>query len=58
MTTSFIQGVGSDAMSIECTAECLESGEFVLNGLKMWITNGPCADVIVVSSISSNITNI
>jgi isovaleryl-CoA dehydrogenase len=38
---------GSDVMSMELRAE--EKGDhFVLNGTKMWITNGPDADVLVV----------
>ncbi|MBA3661768.1 MAG: isovaleryl-CoA dehydrogenase [Gammaproteobacteria bacterium] len=38
---------GSDVMSMRLTAT-QEKDSFVLNGTKMWITNGPCADVIVV----------
>lgn len=38
---------GSDVMSMKLTAK--ESGDhFVLNGSKMWITNGPEADVLIV----------
>lgn len=38
---------GSDVMSMQTTAK--EDGDsFILNGSKMWITNGPIADVIVV----------
>ncbi len=40
-------GAGSDVVSMRLTAEKL--GErYVLNGTKMWITNGPHADVLVV----------
>ena len=40
-------GAGSDVVGMRLRAE--RKGErFVLNGSKMWITNGPCADVIVV----------
>lgn len=40
-------GAGSDVVSMSCKAE--KKGEhFVLNGNKMWITNGPKADVLVV----------
>lgn len=38
---------GSDAMGIETTAR-REGDHFVVNGAKMWITNGPNADVIVL----------
>jgi isovaleryl-CoA dehydrogenase len=38
---------GSDVMSMRLRAEPHEDG-FVLNGTKMWITNGPGADVLVV----------
>lgn len=38
---------GSDVMSMQLRAE--EQGDrYVLNGTKMWITNGPDADVLVV----------
>ncbi len=38
---------GSDVMNLSCKAE--SSGDkFILNGTKMWITNGPDADIFVV----------
>ncbi|HJZ33061.1 MAG TPA: isovaleryl-CoA dehydrogenase [Hyphomicrobiaceae bacterium] len=38
---------GSDVVSMRLRAD--RQGErYVLNGSKMWITNGPCADVLVV----------
>jgi len=40
-------GAGSDAVSMKTRAE-YKKGKFVLNGAKMWITNGPDADVLVV----------
>jgi len=40
-------GAGSDAVGMAMKAERTEGG-YVLNGTKMWITNGPDADVIVV----------
>jgi isovaleryl-CoA dehydrogenase len=40
-------GAGSDVVSMQLRAEA-RAGGFVLNGRKMWITNGPTADVIVV----------
>ena len=42
-------GVGSDPASLACTAELSEDGsEYVLNGDKLWCTNGTFAEVIVV----------
>lgn len=38
---------GSDVISMQLQART-EGGQFVLNGTKMWITNGPDADVVVV----------
>jgi isovaleryl-CoA dehydrogenase len=38
---------GSDVVSMRMTAKQVDGG-YVLNGTKMWITNGPDADVIVV----------
>jgi len=40
-------GAGSDVVSMRLRAE-REGDRFVLNGNKMWITNGPDADVLVV----------
>jgi isovaleryl-CoA dehydrogenase len=40
-------GAGSDVVSMQLRAE-RKSDRYVLNGTKMWITNGPDADVIVV----------
>jgi isovaleryl-CoA dehydrogenase len=38
---------GSDVVSMKTTAKAVDGG-YVLNGTKMWITNGPEADYIVV----------
>jgi isovaleryl-CoA dehydrogenase len=38
---------GSDVTSMSLKAE-KRGDRYVLNGTKMWITNGPCADVIIV----------
>lgn len=38
---------GSDVMSLQLRAEANHDA-FILNGTKMWITNGPDADVLVV----------
>lgn len=40
-------GAGSDVTSMKLKAE-EKNGVYVLNGTKMWITNGPDADVMVV----------
>ncbi|KHN98850.1 Acyl-CoA dehydrogenase/oxidase [Metarhizium album ARSEF 1941] len=40
-------GSGSDVVSMRTTASKVDGGH-VLNGSKMWITNGPDADLIVV----------
>jgi isovaleryl-CoA dehydrogenase len=40
-------GAGSDVVGMRLRAEH-KGGKFILNGSKMWITNGPDADVLVV----------
>lgn len=40
-------GAGSDVVSMRTKAEEVDGG-YLLNGTKMWITNGPDADVVVV----------
>jgi isovaleryl-CoA dehydrogenase len=40
-------GAGSDVVSMRLRAE-RRGGHYLLNGTKMWITNGPEADVLVV----------
>ena len=40
-------GAGSDVISMQLKAED-HGGYFVLNGTKMWITNGPDADTLIV----------
>jgi alkylation response protein AidB-like acyl-CoA dehydrogenase len=44
-------GAGSDAASIVTAAE-LRGDEWVINGQKMWITNGSFADVIIVHAVT------
>ncbi len=40
---------GSDAQALKTTAKLTEDGKFyVLNGQKMWITNGGAADIFIV----------
>lgn len=41
------QGAGSDAFDLQTKAE-LDGDHWVINGEKLWITNGPFADVISV----------
>ena len=41
-------GSGSDALGAKTRAARLPDGSFVLNGEKMWITNGGFADVFIV----------
>jgi isovaleryl-CoA dehydrogenase len=40
-------GAGSDVVSMTLKAE-KKGDRYLLNGTKFWITNGPCADVLVV----------
>ena len=40
-------GAGSDVLSMKLKAED-KGGYYLLNGSKMWITNGPDADTLVV----------
>jgi len=39
---------GSDAQALRCTATRRDDGSYVLNGEKLWITNGGLADLITV----------
>ncbi len=46
-------GSGSDVMSMQMTT--LQDGDnYILNGSKMWITNGPSADIIVIYAKTNN----
>lgn len=42
---------GSDPSSMRTTAR-LENGEWILNGTKMWITNGSIADVAIIWAVT------
>jgi isovaleryl-CoA dehydrogenase len=44
-------GSGSDVMGMRTTAT-LDGDDYVLNGSKMWITNAPQADVIIVYAVT------
>ena len=41
-------GAGSDVVSMRTRAERKGNDGYVLNGSKMWITNGPIAETLVV----------
>jgi isovaleryl-CoA dehydrogenase len=40
-------GAGSDVVGMKLRAE-KKGDRYILNGSKMWITNGPCADTLVI----------
>jgi alkylation response protein AidB-like acyl-CoA dehydrogenase len=40
--------VGSDPARLETTAKKLEDGSYLMNGTKLWCTNGTIADLLVV----------
>lgn len=44
-------GAGSDVMGMRTTA-ALDGDDYVLNGSKMWITNAPQADVMIVYAVT------
>ena len=46
-------GAGSDVMGMRMTAT-RDGDEYVLSGSKMWITNAPLADVIVVYAVTDS----
>lgn len=48
-------GAGSDVMGMQCRA-VKKGKKYILNGHKMWITNGPEADVIIVYAKTEKIT--
>ena len=41
-------GAGSDVIGMKLSADIQGNGDYVLNGNKMWITNGPHAETLVV----------
>lgn len=45
-------GAGSDVMGMR-TAAVRDGGDYVLNGSKMWITNAPLADTMVVYAVTN-----
>ncbi len=49
--------VGSDPAKMECTATPTEDGKhYLLNGTKLWCTNGPWAEILIVMARTPNIT--
>ena len=46
-------GAGSDVMSMRTTAT-RDGDEYVLNGSKMWITNAPQSDVMIVYAVTDS----
>jgi isovaleryl-CoA dehydrogenase len=44
-------GAGSDVMGMRTTA-VRDGGDYILNGSKMWITNAPQADVMIVYAVT------
>jgi alkylation response protein AidB-like acyl-CoA dehydrogenase len=50
-------GVGSDPANMETTAVPIDGGEsYLLNGEKLWCTNGPVAEVVVVMAKTPSIS--
>lgn len=41
-------GAGSDVVSLRCRADPQQGGGFLLNGNKMWCTNGTVANTLIV----------
>lgn len=44
--------VGSDPARMTTYAERTEEGDYILNGTKLWTTNGPIADLLVVMALT------
>lgn len=47
-------GVGSDPAALSTTAEVDENGDYILNGEKLWCTNGTIAELLVVMARTAN----
>lgn len=49
-------GVGSDPAKMTCTAEPTADGKhYIVNGDKLWITNGPVADIMILMARTPSI---
>jgi alkylation response protein AidB-like acyl-CoA dehydrogenase len=47
-------GVGSDPAAMQTTATLSEDGKhYIINGKKLWCTNGPAAEIIVVMALTA-----
>ena len=44
---------GSDIFSMQATADRSPSGDWILNGRKIWVTSGPVADLFVCYAVTS-----
>lgn len=50
-------GVGSDPANMQTTATPVDGGEaYILNGEKLWCTNGPVADIVIVMARTPSLT--
>jgi alkylation response protein AidB-like acyl-CoA dehydrogenase len=46
---------GSDAANIQCRAEEDGEGNYILNGTKLWVTNGGWADIVIVYTLTDEL---
>ncbi len=46
------RGVGSDPAQMQTSATPMEDGSYLLNGEKLYITNGPAADLLIVMAVT------
>jgi len=50
-------GVGSDPANMETTATPVDGGDaYILNGEKLWCTNGPVAEILIVMARTPSLT--
>lgn len=48
--------VGSDPAMMKTFAEPTDDGNYIINGTKLWCTNGPVADILIVMARTQSIT--